>query len=201
MSMPDVIFVTLKDFWNTISTFHNEILAVATFFIAAFTVILACIARRQIKDARILHRAYVSVKPLGIHIMKNKPDIIAHLAFVNVGHLPANNLRNEVKIKWSDDGNLNDFDSVKITDPSIILLPKTEIQRGTGPLSTAGAAQFRAKKEGFIYVWGRVEYVDGFKKRRWLIFCHRYNSSSERNIDGGIDAIWGRHHHHHNNGN
>src|SRR6266481_573823 len=128
MSMPDVIFVTLKDFWNTISTFHNEILAVATFFIAAFTVILACIARRQIKDARILHRAYVSVKPLGIHIMKNKPDIIAHLAFVNVGHLPANNLRNEVKIKWSDDGNLNDFDSVKITDPSIILLPKTEIQ-------------------------------------------------------------------------
>jgi hypothetical protein len=29
-------------------------------------------------------------------------------------------------------------------------------------------------KDGFLYVWGKVEYSDGFDKPRHTRFCHRY---------------------------
>jgi hypothetical protein len=120
-------------------------------------------------------------------------SIIAHVGFKNVGNLPARNVHNQVKIKWFEDGNKSDFGPVAITDPgSIVLLPKIEIERGTGPLSKEDAALYRAAEKGFIYVWGRLEYEDGFRQNRWVIFCHRYNCRKP-------DAY--RHHHHHNDGN
>jgi hypothetical protein len=37
----------------------------------------------------------------------------------------------------------------------------------------------------FIYVWGRVTYLDGFGKRRFTNFCHRYNTAMKKPPAGG----------------
>ena len=37
----------------------------------------------------------------------------------------------------------------------------------------------------FIYVWGRVTYLDGFGKRRFTNFCHRYNTGARKFAEGG----------------
>jgi hypothetical protein len=87
-------------------------------------------------------------------------SVIAHVAFVNSGNLPARNIHNQIKIGWFDDGNKENFEEVRITDPgSVLLLPKTEFERGTLALSEEDAGR----------------YEDGFGCPRWLIFCHRYN--------------------------
>ena len=146
--------------------------------------------RKQTKDTRILQRAYMGTEPRNLRIMNQ--SVIAHVAFVNQGNLPARSIRNTVKIGWSSDGNKEDFERVEGFDPgSITLLPKTQTERGTGALSPSDLAQYQTGK-GFIYVWGRIEYDDGFGgKPRWLIYCHRYNLSSPQ-----IPRL----HHHHTDG-
>jgi hypothetical protein len=71
--------------------------------------------------------------------------------------------------------------------------------RGTGPLS--GGRSVLAAELGFIYVYGKVTYDDGFGEARWLIFCHRYNCASPKTKGGGIEAKHARHHHYYNDGN
>ena len=178
---------------HVIYEYREAVAAIGTVFIALFTCTLWVVAYWARRDTKILQRAYLGVKPGGIHHMRDK-SIIAYVTFVNSGNLPARNVRNEVKIKWfDDDGNRSDFGNIQITDEaSVLLLPKIEIERGTEALSEKEAAGYRAK-QGFIYVWGRLEYDDGIgTERRWLIFCHRYNC---RKPD-----VW-RQHHHHNDGN
>lgn len=166
------------------------ITAIATFTIAWFTITLSRVGRRQISDTRILQRAYLGAEPRGIAEMQDK-TIIAHVAFVNSGNLPARNVRNNVKIGWFDNRDKIDFDKVTMgNEGGILLLPKMKVERGTLNLSDVDAAKYREGR-GFIYVWGRAEYEDGFNQTRWLIFCHRYNCSKP-------DAF--RHHHHHNDG-
>jgi hypothetical protein len=47
-----------------------------------------------------------------------------------------------------------------------------DLMRGVGP-------------EGFIYVWGQVCYDDGFGRRRFTKYCHRYNRRVLRRLDDG----------------
>jgi hypothetical protein len=79
--------------WDKISLFHNEILAIATIFIAAFTIILACVARRQIKDTRILQRAYIVAEPYGIDTFTDGKRVVGYTGIRNAGRLPATELR------------------------------------------------------------------------------------------------------------
>src|SRR5438128_11663069 len=51
---------------------------------------------------------------------------------------------------------------------------KPEVERGTDAFSAEDAKRYRAK-EGFVYVWGRVEYIDGFVRDRWLVFMFDCN--------------------------
>jgi hypothetical protein len=143
------------------------------------------------RDTRILDRAYLRAEPRGLHEMTDG-TVIAHVRFVNSGNLPARNIRNQIKIGWFDDGNKTDFAEVEITDPgSVLLVPKAEFERGTAALSKQDTDRYRLK-EGFVYVWGRIEYEDGFGCSRWLIFCHRYNCTKPEIL---------RLHHHQNDGN
>ena len=132
--------------------------------------------RNQTKDTRVLRRAYLGTEVRGLRVING--NVIAHVAFANRGNLPARKIRNAVKIGWSGDGNKEDFEKVEALDPgTIILLPKTQTERGTGSLSSSDLAHYHSGK-GYVYVWGRVEYDDGFGgKPRWLIYCHRYNLS------------------------
>ena len=147
--------------------------------------------RNQSKETRILQRAFMGTKPRGLHKTSGR-GVLAHVACVNGGNLPARNIRNAVKIGWSSDGDKKEFEKIEVLDPgTIILLPKTQTERGTGALSPSDLAQYQTNT-GFVYVWGRIEYDDGFGGRpRWLIYCHRYSLSSPQTP---------RLHHHHNNG-
>ena len=146
--------------------------------------------RRQSNETKILQRAYLGTELRGLRDMNR--NVIAHVAFVNRGNLPARKIRNAVKIGWSSDGDKKEFEKIEVLDPgTIILLPKTQTERGTGALSPSDLAQSQTNT-GFVYVWGRIEYDDGFGgKPRWLIYCHRYNLGSPKA---------GRLHHHHING-
>ena len=146
--------------------------------------------RRQSNETKILQRAYLGTEPRGLRGMNG--NVIAHVAFVNRGNLPARKIRNAVKIGWSSDGDKEDFEKIETLDQgTIVLLPKTQTERGTGTLSPFDLAQYQTNT-GFVYVWGRIEYDDGFGgKPRWLIYCHRYNLGSPQTP---------RLHHHHNNG-
>ena len=181
-----------KTLWERTTT---DPVALFTLFLSLATVGLwiATLSgiRRQSNETKILQRAFVGTKPRGLHRM-NGGEILAHVAFVNGGYLPARNIRNAVRIDWSSDGDRKDFDKIESLDPgTIILLPKTQTERGTGALSPSDLAQYQTGK-GFVYVWGRIEYDDGFGgKPRWLIYCHRYNLSSPQ-----IPRL----HHHHNDG-
>jgi hypothetical protein len=182
----------VQRFWDWMTdeaiSFFTAVLAVSTIglWIVTWRGILG-----QSRDTRIIQRAYLSAKPAGIHTMTDG-SVIAHVIFLNSGNLPAKKVRNEVKIGWFDDGNKTDFDEVKITDPgTILLVPNLEVERGTPSLSKQDVAQYRAKR-GFVFVWGRIEYEDGFGRPRWRTFCHRYNCSKPTAF---------RHHDHHNDGN
>lgn len=162
----------------------------ATFFLFAATGVLGWFAWRQAQDTKIVQRARLSAIPRGIYKMTDG-TYIAHIAFQNIGNLPAKDVRNQVNIRWFADGNKSDFDAVTITEPgAILLLPKVEVEWGTGALSKEDAEKFD-DEEGFVFVWERLEYQDGFDHDRWLTFCHRYNCKKP-------DVF--RHHHHHNYG-
>ena len=67
---------------------------------------------------------------------------------------------------------------------------------GTGALE--GGVQRLNQQTGFIFVWGRFTYDDGFGVSRWLTFCHRYNCGPERASGGRIDAKHARQHYRYN---
>jgi hypothetical protein len=149
----------------------------------------------QSRETKILQRAYITARRRGIDLTDDG-KIIGQLAFVNVGNLPARNFCAAVKICWSIDPDLNEFEELPLGE--VVLPAKTKFPSGTGPLPEENAEFFRHASGGFIYVWGRVSYTDGFGGSRWLRFCHRYNCKSPRNSKGGISRRYGRHHHHYN---
>jgi hypothetical protein len=61
------------------------------------------------------------------------------------------------------------------------------------------AARLRAG-ENWLYVWGRVEYDDGFGSARFTQFCHRYNmSGAELGLVSEGIPIWNARYHVHGN--
>jgi hypothetical protein len=152
--------------------------------------------RNQSQETKILQRAYITARRRGIDVMDDR-KVIGQLAFVNVGSLPARKFRAAVKICWSVDPDLSEFEELPLGE-EVVLPAKTKFPSGTGPLPEKDAEFFLHASGGYIFVWGRVTYTDGFGNSRWLKFCHRYNCKSPRNSKGGISRRYGRHHHHHN---
>jgi hypothetical protein len=75
--------------------------------------------------------------------------------------------------------------------------PKTTMRLG-GPPITIGPDDLRHQDGLFLYVWGAASYRDGFGKRRFTRFCHRYNcvNFTQHPQLGGIaiDAVHARYH-------
>ena len=167
--------------WNTI---FSGLLVLVTFG-------LLLVGWRQIKDARVLQRAYVSALPGGVSTTTHG-ELLAHVEFKNVGHLPASQVKSVLKFIPSDDGawsppNVDDKD----LRPAGVLPVGISVTTGSHGI---GPPQPWTK---YLYAWGRVTYVDGVGDERWMNFCHRYNTEVREASTGGAILIRkenGRHH-------
>jgi hypothetical protein len=179
-----------------VQDYNGAIQALAAIIMAAFTFILAIVGHEQVKQTRILQRAYITARRRGIDVTQ-EGKVIGQLAFVNVGNLPARNFRAAVAICWSADPDLSEFEALPLGE-EVVLPAKTKFPSGTAALRKEDAGSFFHATGGYIFVWGRATYTDGFGNSRWVKFCHRYNCKSPRNDKGGISRRYGRHHHHYN---
>lgn len=177
-------------------------LAIFTGLLAISTVGLGYVTwrgiRNQSRETRILQRAYLTALLGGVDIDTNG-QVLGQVIFSNAGHLPARKVSAFVKIMWSAERGLSEFDSAQNPPQSMVMPVNTKLAIGSGAL--ASGKQRLVNGQGYIYVWGRVSYEDGFGDPKWLIYCHRYNCGSPKNARGGIDARYGRYHYHHNDGN
>jgi len=190
------------EFWSAKLT--DWLLAALTFFLALFTYRLWKSTDKLWEtaeaDTRIIQRAYLNVIPLGIETSR-AGAVLGQVSIRNAGHLPARNVSASVKIGWSDSRAETKFDSGRVPVQSTVLPAGAEMPRGSGALES-GKAVLKAKK-GYLYVWGRITYEDGFGSNRWLTFCHRYPCETVESAPGSterIDARHARHHHEHNDG-
>jgi hypothetical protein len=192
----------MMNWLNEIVTPYRELINTAsTFAIAIFTIVLAYVAYRQSRDARILQRAYLDAKFGGVQT-NNAGDLVGHVTFKNVGHLPAKSVFWLVNLN----GGSADWKPEKIRSKDMIgasVLPiGAEWPRGSPSLPHPQENQ----KGLYIYVWGRVTYRDGFKRwrKRRLDFCHRYPWEKRETPTGGgvkISTEWARYHDVGNNAN
>jgi hypothetical protein len=162
---------------------------------------------QQYQDTRILQRAFISVKPLGVNPFISEkgsiPDkIVGHVAFINVGRLPARNVSVErACMEWKESNDLQEAD-LPITTPirpmNIVLSPGTEMRHGTNSLPVSDLE--REPKPGYLYVWGKLTYTDGFGVHRQTRFCHRYPCRRHKFVAQG-KSISRKHARYHRSGN
>jgi hypothetical protein len=178
------------------------ITAIATGFIALFTIALFVVAWLQRADTKIIQRAYLSVKPKGI-VTDTSGNLLGHVAFKNVGKLPATEFITVVKDvvvhhgNWATptltDGAFGDNDE----EPGLVPIG-AEVPRGSPGISLAQVDRSEVSDtERYLYVWGRAKFRDGFSSGRWINFCHRYPWVKRKVQNGSvtISKRWARYHH------
>jgi hypothetical protein len=193
--MFDVIWGYLVWFAVTyIKPIHDEITALFTIVIGVFTVVLAFVARRQTKDTRILQRAYVSVRPAGIHMLRNRNEAVAHVEICNAGNLPATKVRWFIKHTFCSIGDwkIEKIDTRLVETPGNVIAPHSKMRQG-GDSIAVGPQALRVQEGLYLYVWGAVTYKDGFRwRKRTTTFCHRYNCVNvTHNLQWGFVAMSG----------
>jgi hypothetical protein len=144
--------------------------AFASLVIAAFTVTLACVGRRQMRDARAIQRAFLSVNANGIDT-NTFGDLLGQVIFENVGGVAARNVLWRVNINSSATG---DWKPPKLTAADLegrtVLPVGAKWKIGSGKCDPAPKERWE-----FVFVWGRVEYTDSLEGQpRFTDFCHRY---------------------------
>jgi uncharacterized membrane protein len=136
-------------------------------------------ARRQL-------RAYISAEPDGIVDFNPNDQVVARVRFQNTGSVFAKNVRTFVNRKLSDNGDLPEsafpIDEAEIFGDNVIapsanILYATQAIRKSEIAVNRDAAESRGRSY-YLYVWGVVQYSDGFVAGRYTKFCHRYNFSS-----------------------
>ena len=195
--MPEIVISGAAWLGNIIQTHREEVLAVAAAIIALYTIILAYVVRRQIKDSRIIQRAYVIADMDGVRDTR-KGNLVGHIIFRNAGHLPAGKFSWFVKISGANE---------RFTPPKI----KNKLLEGVGVLP-AGAKWPMGSDENpfpqeesnpqYMYVWGKASYKDGFRwRKRYVTFCHRYPMAKSYTPSGGGFCIDGEHGRYNERGN
>lgn len=125
-------------------------------------------------NTRLELRAYLSVEPGGINYTDTPGHCMGHIVVRNVGKLPASNVFVEAHIKMGPRD---------MPQPGVAVDPKV-VPRVIQP----GALMRQGTKEidspipdivlGHAFVWGVVYYDDGYSRRRFTRFCHRYHPRS-----------------------
>jgi len=138
-----------------------------------------------------LQRAYVSALPGGISTT-TCGELLAHVEFKNVGHLPASQVKSLLKFTARDDG---DWSPPSIDNKD--LRPAGVLPIGISVTTGSHGIEIPQPWTKYLYAWGRVTYVDGFGNERRTNFCHRYNTEVRDAQTGGgffIRKEYGRHH-------
>jgi len=179
--------------------------AVAAAIVAVFTIVLAGVGRRQNRDTRILQRAYLSVEPKGIE-WSTSGFLIGQVAFKNVGKLPATAFVGVVKKIEVHDA---DWVTPILTDAALPrrtpgLVPiGAEVLQASGGITPKEVLEVPVSSDKYLYVWGRARFKNGFNRRRYVNFCHRYpleRMEPEPQAPGySISAKFARYHQHGNN--
>lgn len=155
-------------------------------------------SERQELDTRVLQRAYLSVEPGGINqFLDGTPRLSCDILIRNAGNLPAKHVSWFIERIISQHDNLRDF-HIGEREGKIVLAPKAVAKKGTkNNLPKLNVLNLRPNpgnpSANWIYVWGRVDYHDGFKGDRFIEFCHRYNIGAS-GTEGDISAEAGRYH-------
>jgi hypothetical protein len=181
-------------------TVTDWITAVATAVIAVFTIALFWVGWQQRRDTKIIQRAYLSVLPRGI-VTSTTGDLLGHVAFKNVGKLPATEFISVIKEIMVHHG---DWDTPTLTDsafrneePGLVPIGAS-VPQGSPGITQAEVAQTEVTDEKkYLYVWGRAKFKDGFDGDCWVNFCHRYPWAKKKVAPDGsvtISKRWARYH-------
>jgi hypothetical protein len=147
---------------------YTLMLAVFTGVLCAATIELWLSAARQAADGRLNNRAYIAVEPRGLAQWRGQPGRFLGLVHIaNAGVLPARKVTWKLLIEMTNDGDRKDFPLPLDRRGSQLVVGKSFMARGTPPISNGGF--------DYCFVWGAVEYDDGYGQRRFTHFCHRYN--------------------------
>jgi hypothetical protein len=172
---------------NFVTNYREEIVAIGTVLVAIFTFGIISVSRRQIRLTKTLERAYLAIKPLGIRPMRSDVgQLVGYIAVVNVGRLPAKNVKWFIKIKVANGTREHDFSIGKHAGDNF-LPPGPEMIEGSDPLNR-DILRPLSKDDLYFYVWGEVRYHDGFDGGRWVKFCHRYSWHSFGDVGGKLNA-------------
>lgn len=159
-----------------------------TFALAVTSIALFALGFLQFRDSRILQRAYLTVEPLGVEPFNT--ESWAHLNVRNVGKLPARDVSWFIKARISDQGKLNDFpiNEDEFYGRDFVIATGAEMKRSQRCNFEQGEIDSfrRPKHRCYLFVWGEVRYLDGFRKpHRFTRFCHRYECQGLREINDG----------------
>jgi hypothetical protein len=137
-------------------------------------------------------RARISVFAGGVNQLIGEDHGMGHVALKNVGKLPARNVS-----LWVD-MMLSDYREAKFDVPpddekvARVVQPGTEMSQGSKTL--IHLLDLRTANR-YAYVWGVAYYDDGYGRRRFTRFCHRYATRAhDRATDWGTEALQTLHH-------
>jgi hypothetical protein len=137
-------------------------------------------ALAQERDTRILQRAYIAVEPRGIHLLSDGNRVLGHVGIKNAGNLPARNVSWRIRMKVNKDGGLNDFPLEEEEEGRIVIAPSSIARQGSqDSIALSEIVACGGGGSHYLYVWGIVRYDNGFKRRCFTKFCHRYNCRSQ----------------------
>jgi hypothetical protein len=134
------------------------------------------------RNTRLLQRAYISIEPLGINPWRSPAtgapcNVVGHVQCRNTGRLPARNFKlSTIGMKWVADDRIE-----KERPPKVEEVEEYEQAIPIQATVTVGSAglcredlERMVDKKGYLLVWGKATYTDGFGTPRSIEFCHRY---------------------------
>jgi hypothetical protein len=158
----------------------NALTGLFTVALTISTILLWRSSRNQIRlsdeRTRLLERAYVSAAPLGVAPFHLNKQTDAHVVFHNVGKLPATNVKWSIEAEISSGEQRTDFPVGELIGKHVVP-PGGAMRQHRRTLLTDDDVSRFIESAFVLYVWGRVEYWDGFDAR-YTTFCHRYSRSA-----------------------
>lgn len=143
-------------------------LTICTALLCIATALLVVVAYAQQHDTRLHNRAEIGVEPHGLRPWRGRASqFLGHVGITNAGILSARKLKWLLLVEMTNDGDRTDFPISGDLRGEQVVLGRSVMLRGTRPIAMTG--------EDYCFVWGIVQYDDGYGKIRKTRFCHRYN--------------------------